>query len=153
MSWRSIQLQQQLCDQDQMILDLFQGSTVKYVGDDSEFKLLLNTDYTSSNLVLIINYNVWCSDIIKVCQTHLTGAINNFYIGINRYRVQGNDTNNQFVTGNGHGRDIINLISTVVEQLGYSVTKSGSYDNDQGRYFNFVQPLTWVYGTKAHPNY
>ena len=153
MSWRSIQLNQQLCDQDRLILDLFQDSTVKYVGDDNEFKLLLNNDRTSSNLVLIINYNVWCSDIIKLCQIHLTESIDNFYIVINRYRILGNDTTEQFLTGAGYSRDIINMISTVVERLGYSITKHGFYDHDQGRHFNFVQPLTWVYGNKTHPGH
>jgi hypothetical protein len=149
MSWRTTQLGDQLCNQDQLILDLFQNKTVNYLGNDSEFKTHLTHDPTSANVVLILNYPIWVSEIITACQTHLTNNVDTFYIGINRYCVQGNDTG-RFIKGTGnHGRDLINLVSKILKNQGFTVIKSGQFDNDLGRYFNFVQPLTWVYGHKS----
>ena len=37
MSWRSVQLGDAICAQDQLILDLFQNQCVKYQGHDVEF--------------------------------------------------------------------------------------------------------------------
>jgi hypothetical protein len=150
MTWRSTQLNQTLCDQDQLILNLFANKDVKYVGNDLEFKNLLSHSQNSHNLVLIINFGVWCSDIVDICQKNLVAPIQNFYIGINRYCIRGNDTNQHFVNTGCAGKDIATMLTSVVFPLGYSVTNSGHYDNDLGRHFNFVQPLTWVYGSKTN---
>ena len=149
MSWRTIQLGQGLCDQDRIILDLFKDKTVRYVGSDNEFKMHLNLSDNASNLVLILNQLQWCSNIIKVCQQYLTNDVNDFYIGINRYTILGNDTLRKIETIGQNGIDIVNFLSSVVAEQGFQVTKSGTFDNDLGRYFNFVQPLTWVYGTNV----
>ena len=149
MSWRSIQLGQELCDQDKIILDLFQNKQVKYVGIDREFRQRLNTSTTAKNLVLVLNQNQWCSDIVKACQQHLDSTIDKFYIGINRYIILGNDTNRNVQLTGQHGNDMVEFVSSIVSEQGFTVTKYGVFDNDLGRYFNFVQPLTWVYGTKA----
>jgi hypothetical protein len=150
MSWRSTQLNQELCNQDRVILDLFHHKDVNYIGNDNEFKRLLNHNNSSTNLILIINHNVWCSDIVKFLCQHLKHPINTFYIGLNRYCVKGNDTQEEYLNTGNHGNDLVLMINNVVAQLGYSVSKSGSYDKDLGRHFNFVQPLTWAYGSKAN---
>jgi len=148
MSWRAIQLGQNLCDQDQLIINLFKDQTVHYVGPDHEFKKHLNCDSNSSNLVLILNSKLWCSEIKQICKDNLTGQIKKFYIGINRYQIIGNDTDYCFSQSDSPGNDIINMIKIFVEPLEFRIKSSGTYDLDRGRYFNFVQPLTWAYGTK-----
>ena len=150
MSWRSTQLNQELCYQDRVILDLFANKDVNYLGRDLEFKKLLNHNSSATNLILIVDNNVWCSDIIKLIGQHLKYPVETFYIGLNRYCIKGNDTEEKFLSTGKHGDDLVLMISNVVFKLGYSVTKFGCYDNDFGRYFNFVQPLTWVYGSKTN---
>lgn len=149
MSWRSVQLGNALCDQDRLILSLFQNKTVNYIGHDSEFKSLLDHDMNSDNLVLILNKPVWVSGIVSVCKQNLTSTIKTFYIGINRYWVQGNDTDRTFENTGNRGSDLLHLVTNIANSQGFSVTKSGQFDNDLGRYFNFVQPLTWAYGHKS----
>jgi hypothetical protein len=146
MSWRTTQLGNQTCDQDKLILDLFSNKSVNYVGTDTEFQQWLNHDVDSENLVLILNTPIWVSGIIASCKQHLTERVKTFYIGINRYCVQGNDTNSELIDTGNRGSDLIHLVTAIVERQGFSVSKFGQFDNDQGRYFNFVQPLTWVYG-------
>jgi hypothetical protein len=45
------------------------------------------------------------------------------------------------------GANIIQVIDKIVKKLNFKITKHGTYDYDHGRYFNFVQPLTWAYGS------
>ncbi len=146
MSWRFIQLGGQFCDQDKLILSLFSDKSVNYVGNDTEFRQCLTHDVESQNLILILNTPIWVSSIIASCKQHLTKQVETFYIGINRYCVQGNDTNRELLNTGNRGTDLIHLLIEIAEQQGFSVTKFGQFDNDQGRYFNFVQPLTWIYG-------
>jgi len=148
MSSRSIQLGDKLCDQDQLIIDLFKDEPVCYVGDDAEFAAKLNCIESSPNLILILNSKLWCSDIQKKCALHLTSNVNKFYISINRYKILGNNTNFTFENSNVPGNDIIKMLEYFIKPLGVSVTRSGTHDFDRGRYFNFIQPLTWIYGTK-----
>ena len=150
MSWRTTQLDQELCDQDRIILDLFTNNDVNYVGRDNEFKKLLNHQSSATNLILIINNSIWFSDIIKCCNQHLQPSVETFYIGINRYCIKGNDTAKNFSSTGHQGNDLISAIDTIVSKLGYSINKFGCHDNDLGRHFNFVQPLTWVYGSKTN---
>jgi len=149
MTWRHTQLGQSLCDQDQLILQLFEHHTVKYVGQDWEFAKCLNQDIQSDNLILILNQPIWCSELISLCKTHLSESIKTFYIGINRYCIKGNDTTKDFEISQHQGQDIVDFVGDQLHEHGYSVTKSGSFDQDLGRYFNFVQPLTWLYGYKT----
>jgi hypothetical protein len=146
MSWRSAQLGEEFCDQDKLILSLFPEKTVNYVGNDPEFRQRLSHSADSQDLILILNTPIWVSDIIASCKQHLTKQVETFYIGINRYCVQGNDTSKVLLDTGNRGGDLIHLVTEIVESQGFSVSKSGQFDNDQGRYFNFVQPLTWVYG-------
>lgn len=153
MSWRTVQLGHKLCDQDKIIIDLFNDDPVRYVGFDTEFQKKLNIADSAPNLILILNSPAWCSNIVKSCQTHLTAQVEHFYIGINRYTLLGNDTTIKINLTNEHGVNCLKFLEVVVKDLGYSVLKSGTFDNDLGRYFNFVQPLTWMYGTKTANNY
>jgi hypothetical protein len=149
MSWRTVQLGHNLCDQDRLIIDLFKEQSVRYIGHDLEFKKHLNCDDKSSNLILIFNTDLWCSEIKKNCLGYLSDRIEKFYIGINRYKIIGNDTDHCFSQSDSPGNDIINMIKLFVAPIGLTITSSGTHDFDRGCYFNFVQPLTWMYGTKT----
>ena len=146
MSWRTTQLGDQLCDQDKLIVNLFNNKDVNYIGVDVEFQQKLEHNPDSENVVLILNTPVWVSDVINHCRQHLHTKIKTFYIGINRYQVLGNNTTKEFDTTENVGADLIHLLTNLVQEQGFTVTKSGHFDHDRGRYFNFVQPLTWVYG-------
>lgn len=148
MSWRSIQLGNQLCDQDQLILNLFKNKIVNYVGTDTEFQQQLLHDNNSKNLVLVLNKPIWISSVVAVCREHLNSNVDTFYIGINRYQVLGNDTNRDIKCTDNYSSDLIQLITNIAKEQGFEVVKSGQHNQDLGRYFNFVQPLTWIYGHK-----
>lgn len=149
MSWRLTQLNGRLCEQDNIILDLFKDQAVKCVGADPEFAQHLTVNNNSSNLILILNRPLWISDLYNELQQYLQLPITNFYIGINRYKILGNDTDCVFQNSNKFGTDLLRVVDKFVTRLNYTVIKQGTHDNDQGRYFNFVQPLTWVYGSHA----
>jgi hypothetical protein len=149
MTWRAVQLDGQLCDQDKKILRLVGTDPVRYVGDDPEFAQNLTTQDNASRLVLILNRPLWCSDIIEQCQKYLAQDITEFYIGINRYQILGNNTNIIFEPDQVAGINITCMLEQIVNKCGFVVTDKGYFDHDQGRYFNFIQPLTWVYGVNA----
>jgi hypothetical protein len=146
MSWRLTQLGSELCEQDQVILNLFKDRPVRYIGTDTEFAAKLNCEQSSTELILILNQPLWTSQLIDQCRQYLVNPINTFYIGINRYCVKGNNTTRNFVNTGSHGSDLINMLEDIISELGYEKTNSGNFDCDLGRYFNFVQPLTWIYG-------
>jgi hypothetical protein len=148
MSWRSTQLGSNLCDQDRLILNLFGDRPVRYIGTDTEFAANLNCDQFSTALILILNQPLWLSQVVQQCRQHLADPVDTVYIGINRYCVKGNDTTRNFVDTESPGLDLINMLESVITESGYTKTDSGYFDRDLGRYFNFVQPLTWIYGTK-----
>lgn len=149
MSWRTVQLGDQLCDQDRLLMDLFDNASVNYIGFDHEFKQQLIHDPNSNNLVLILNSPIWVSDIVASCQKYLIDSVETFYIGINRYLVLGNDTTMLVKNTGNCGGDLIHIITEITKTHKFSVTKFGQFDQDRGRYFNFIQPLTWVYGHKT----
>lgn len=146
MSWRYVQLKDKNCDQDLIILDLFKNTPVKYLGEDHEFSSRLMLDDTSNNIVAVINYPIWLSDLIAFVDC--LNSASSFYIGINRYHILGNDTSLRFDKNILSGENIINLIKFTATK--HTIIKSGFFDDDQGRYFNFVQPLTWAYGTNKN---
>jgi len=142
MSQRTTQLGDTLCDQDQLIVNLFQGMPVNYVGADIEFVQHLNCVASADNLILTINRAYWVSDILKIFQKHLTDNTERVYFSVNRYCLLGNDT--KLLVD-----DLVELLAYTVRQHGFEVVKQSLIERDLGRYFNFVQPLTWVYGTKT----
>jgi hypothetical protein len=111
MSWRITQLGDQPCDQDKLILNLFSNKTVNYVGPDIDFRLWLNHDIESENLILILNSPLWVSDVITTLQTHLTNRVQTFYIGINRYQILGNDTDIVDTGIDNFSTNLINFIT------------------------------------------
>jgi hypothetical protein len=141
MSWRSVQLGNKLCDQDQLIVKLFQSEPVNYVGNDTEFARHLNCSATSNNLVLVIKGAHWASDILKICQEQLTDKIECVYLSVNRYCLLGNDT--ELIVN-----DVVDLLVWILNQHGFNIIEKNQCARDLGRYFNFVQPLTWAYGRK-----
>jgi hypothetical protein len=147
MSWRRTQLENQLCDQDQLILGLFNNRSVRYIGDDVEFAQHLTLDNTSTNLILVLNSPMWISDLYRILHKNLTHPVTNFYIGINRYYILGNDTTMIIENFGQAGANIIQVVEKIVRKLNFKITKHGTYDYDRGRHFNFVQPLTWAYGS------
>jgi hypothetical protein len=142
MTWRSVQLGDALCDQDKLILDLFQDKSVRYVGQDHEFAKNLQCDVAAKNMILTINHAVWVSDLLDSCQQHLTADIDQAYLSVNRYCLLGNDTD--FIANN-----VIDLLAKILTQFGFTAIQTGQIERDLGRYFNFVQPLTWAYGSKT----
>jgi hypothetical protein len=142
MSWRSVQLGNKLCDQDQLIVKLFQSESVNYVGHDDEFAQHLNCSALSNNLILIVNRAHWVSDIFKICQEQLTDKIKCVYLSVNRYCLLGNDT--ELIVD-----DVVDLLVCVLTQHGFDIVGKSQCERDLGRYFNFVQPITWVYGRKT----
>jgi len=147
-SWRSIQLKDQLCKQDELILSLFENLTVKYVGNDKEFESKLSISPESPHLIIVIDRPLWASDIKELIKNNVSDQVETFYIGINRYCVLGNDTRHELILTGEHGIDLLNFVSLLLGPK-YTITKKGTFDNDQGKYHNFVQPLTWIYGTRT----
>jgi hypothetical protein len=150
MSWRSVQIKQKACSQDLIIFDLFKNKKVKYVGKDQEFASRLALDDNATNLILIVNSGYWISDLINTIELHLENKYESFYIGINRYTINGNDTNLVFDPAIDSGQLLINLVTKIAKKKNYQIIKSGYFDQDLGRYMNFVQPVTWVYGTPTN---
>jgi hypothetical protein len=151
MSWRSVQLKQKSCVQDQVIQDLFKNKEVKYVGLDFEFAKKLKVSETAQNLVLILNSNCWLSTLIDQTTAEISQqSFDSIYISINRYRLIGNDTDLVFDNNIPSGKHLVDLLTKISLAQGYTVTKFGFFDNDLGRYMNFVQPVTWIYGTPTN---
>jgi hypothetical protein len=91
---------------------------------------------------------MWLSTLIDRVRTLLEpNKFETFYIGVNRYQILGNDTDINFDQSCDSGAIITRLLTTISTQQGYKVSKSDYFDNDRGHYMNFVQPVTWVYGT------
>tara|TARA_R110000868_G_scaffold214205_1_gene464308 strand:- start:1168 stop:1632 length:465 start_codon:yes stop_codon:yes gene_type:complete len=147
MTWRHTQLENQLCDQDQLILGLFNNQSVRYIGNDVKFAEHLVLDNTATNLILILNDPIWISDLYHILHKNLIFPITNFYIGINRYHILGNDTTIVIENLGQAGANIIQVVDKIISKLNFKITKHGTHDNDLGRHFNFVQPLTWAYGS------
>lgn len=144
MNLRTIQLANKLCDQDRIIIEMFGDRPVKYIGRDNEFSKNLNTDINSKSVIAVFNQQGWLSDLLGFIELSIKNC-EEFYIGINRYQILGNNTIYKFDTGSSES--LLKCIEELLTKLGYVITKSGSMDNDQGKYFNFIQPLTWIYGT------
>lgn len=149
MSWRTTQLNDSLCDQDRLILDLFKDKSVRYIGSDQEFSQHLNLLDQADKVVAIFDQIGWLSDLIGfVDQVIVDNKVKEFYLGINRYCICGNDTDIRF---NGAGSEhLVEFLTHHLERYDYDILKSGYLDHDQGKYFNFIQPVTWIYGTNKN---
>ncbi len=148
MTWRSLQLRSGDCTQDSIVLNLFQGKTVRYVGTDKEFEKRLRLDPDSKNLIAVVNRSIWLSELIEFVKVNLSVPTESFYFGVNRYLVQGNDTTIGFDPTQDSGLSLTKVMQQATESLGFHVAESGYFDDDQGRHFNFAQPVTYIYGTQ-----
>lgn len=151
MSWRSIQIKQGTCTQDKIILDIFKNEPVKYQGKDFEFAEKLNVDPESNSIIVIINDIIWVSELIDNVSKLFDQRYNKIYISVNRYLIAGNDTDIAFNKEIKSGQLITDLISKIATNRGYQINKVGFFDEDFGRFMNFVQPLTYVYATSTNP--
>lgn len=150
MSWRSLQLKQKACAQDELLLSLFQHKPVRYIGRDHDFAAKLQIDLTAKNLVAIINFPIWVSGLIDhVSNLLIPGELDEFYIGVNRYHILGNDTDIYFDPNQDSGAHVIDLLRKTARRNGYHVLQSDYFDADLGRHMNWAQPVTWVYGTST----
>lgn len=147
MTWRTVQLGNKLCDQDQIILNLFGDRPVRYIGNDNDFSNHLNVDYNSKSVIAIFNHPAWLSEFLIFVKKSIRDS-KEFYLGINRYQLLGNDTTHQFP--NGSGEQILLIVKDIALNMNFTILQSGTMDDDAGRYFNFVQPVTWIYGTNKN---
>ncbi len=148
-TWRETQLGNDLCDQDRIILDLVKGRSVQIRGDHYDFAHHLCLDQSSDFLIILLNRRLWLSEIKQIIDENLAKNINNLYIGINRFIVLGNDTRSIYKDNNiGRGQQILDILQKFIAVQKFSIKCQGSMDHDQGRYFNFVQPLTWLYAER-----
>lgn len=148
MNWRKTQLGYDLCDQDRVILNLIGQRPVRIHGQDAGFAQFCTVDPGSSFCLVFFNQPVWLSQIRDLLRRDLTSEITHCYIGINRYRILGNDIVQDILPKNpssSHGQNLIAVISLWLEDLNLQVKQTGAMDQDRGKYFNFVQPLTWIY--------
>ena len=148
-TWRKTQLGNDLCDQDRIILDLVKDRSVRIHGDHYDFAHHLCLDHRSDFLIILFTRPLWLSEIQQTIHDNLAQDINSLYIGINRYIVLGNDTDSIYKDSNiGRGPQILDVLHKFIVRYGFFVRRQGTMDHDQGRYFNFVQPLTWLYAER-----
>lgn len=147
---RLLQLGDQLCDQDRLILELFKNKSVHYDGHDLIFANHLNQTGRKNNLVLIINSPFWLSELINKINSSCCEDFESCYIAINRYYLLGNDTLPNLSILPNIGETLIKLITDCLATKNFIVQKYGHKDHDHGKHFNFVQPLTWIYATNSH---
>jgi hypothetical protein len=143
MNWRNLQLDGQLCDQDKVIVSIYDQMPVRYLGDDIDFAQYLTIDEQSRHIVAIFNQPGWMTDFIRFID-NLKDA-SSFYLGINRYLIIGNDTSIAFDNNLTNSECLIDFVIKHLQN--FKISKQGFNENDNGRYFNFVQPLTWIYAT------
>ena len=146
MLWRTAQLGEQNCEQDNIILKLYKDVPVKYIGADAVFARKLKLDNSSNHVIAVFNQYAWLSEFIEFVK--LLNSSQSFYLGVNRYMLLGNDTNIRFDFDTPSGKLIIDLVDKLLPA--FNIVQSGFRDDDQGRYFNFVQPLTWIYATNKN---
>lgn len=94
MTWRTVQLGNKLCDQDHIILNLFKNRPVKYIGNDHDFSKNLNIDTNSKSVIAIFNHPAWLSEFLIFVKKSIRDS-EEFYLGINRYQLLGNDTTHE----------------------------------------------------------
>lgn len=147
MSWRDIQLQGTFCDQDNKILELIASRTVRIHGDCQGFDSYCRINDQSEFCLIFFNQPIWCSEIQDKCGEYLSDTVQQCYIGINRYQILGNDLKDNLALTSlaPSGNAILDFLVSCTTPLGFVEKDRGTFDLDQGRYFNFVQPLTWIY--------
>lgn len=147
MNWRATQLGTTLCDQDHLLLNLIANRPVRIHGDHCGFDQFCKIDSNSDFCLIFFNRPLWLSEIKNLCADYLEISTRYLYIGINRYQIKGNDTLHCDSTPtNTFSDEILNWMSACLKDQKFLIKQQGYFEKDQGRYFNFVQPLTWIYG-------
>jgi hypothetical protein len=150
MTWRDVQLGSNLCDQDRLILDLVQERSVRIHGDNTGFDRFCNIDPQSDFGLIFFNRSLWLSEIRQQLRDFSAKNIKCLYVGINRYQIKGNDTSYSSKNQNDTpGVELLCWLEHCLAEIGFSVKKKGFFDEDRGRFYNFVQPLTWLYAEYA----
>jgi hypothetical protein len=146
MNWRQVQLENDLCDQDQKILEIVNGRKVRLHGNHQGFDQFVDIDHQSDFAIILFTNPIWLSQIKQQLDEWVNEQINFVYIGVNRYCLLGNDTFVKYYDGKiKRGQQIINALDGFLTTKNFIMKNHGMFDDDQGRYFNFVQPLTWIY--------
>jgi hypothetical protein len=149
MNWREVQLGTTLCDQDIIIKQLIGNNKVRLHGEDAGFQQFCRIDPTSQFCLIFFQNMRWLSEIKRECADFLSYPTSQVYVGINRYTIKGNDTfyslHNSELT---NGSQILSWTSDYIKTLGFTTIQQGCFEFDRGKYFNFVQPLTWIYAEK-----
>jgi hypothetical protein len=136
----------ELCDQDQTILRLVNGHPVRLNGNHRGFDQFITQDQDSNFALVLLTDPAWISEIFQQLDDWIDDKIDFVYIGINRYCILGNDTITEYHdNGIGRGQQLVNVLRDFLLGKGLVMKTSGTFDDDLGRYFNFVQPLTWIY--------
>jgi hypothetical protein len=149
MNWRTVQLGTDTCDQDREILNLVGQRSVRIYGEHLGFDQFCRTDQHSNFCLIFFNRPLWLSEIQQRCIDSVTIPTKYLYVGLNRYQIKGNDIKYSLnYPGLSCGQAVLRWLENCVIDLGFTVVKKNCYENDQGRYFNFVQPLTWIYAEK-----
>lgn len=149
MNWRYTQLGSDTCDQDRVILDFIDDRSVRIYGDHCGFDQFCQLDEHSNFCLIFFNRPLWLSEIKQRCSDYLSQPTKYVYIGLNRYQIKGNDTQYQLDNSAlSYGTQVQRWLNDCITNLGFTVIKQDCFEHDQGRYFNFVQPLTWIYAEK-----
>ena len=150
MSWRAVQLGSKTCDQDRKILDLINQRSIRIHGDHQGFDQFCNIDPQSDFCVIFLNTPVWLSEMRDSLYQYLEPPTTHVYVGINRYQIKGNDIGYCPINhSDNYSHQILTWASQVLATLGFESLQQGCMDRDLGRFFNFVQPLTWIYAERA----
>jgi hypothetical protein len=150
MSWRAVQLGSTTCDQDRKLLQLINNRSVRIYGDHQGFDQFCSLDPHSDFCVIFLNTPAWLSEIRDSLYKYLELPTNCVYVGVNRYQIKGNDIGNFPINhSDNHSQQILTWTQQTLHKLGFQTLQQGYMDKDLGRYFNFVQPLTWIYAERA----
>ena len=84
MNWRSVQLGDDSCDQDNIIKELIDNRPVLIHGRDHGFSRMVKIDDKSETCLIFFNEPLWLSTIRDRCSLYLSQDIKHCYISINR---------------------------------------------------------------------
>lgn len=150
MNWRTVQLGSATCDQDRKLLQLIDRRSVRIHGNHQGFDQFCNVNPQSDFCLIFFNTPAWLSEIRDRLHKYLEPPTTCVYIGINRYQIKGNDIGPCTVNStDNHSQQILSWTQQILSTLGFKCLQQGYMEQDVGRYFNFVQPLTWIYAEHA----
>lgn len=150
MNWRATQLGTETCDQDRVLLRLIGNNTVRLHGNHQGFDQFCNLDPDSDFAVIFLNRPAWLSEMREELCAYLKKPTSYVYVGINRYQIKGNDIGNLNINLlDNNSEQILAWVNKFLTDLGFSYKHKGHMEKDRGRFFNAVQPLTWIYAEQS----